>query len=147
MPQLDIYMYFSQVFWLLVIFTTFYILVLNNILPIISRVLKLRRKRTSSEGSSILSEEHKAVMTTISYVLETSLKDSTTFISNVRTSSLSWLEVSLEEANEKTLLGLNKNYLRNIGELKGQSLIITDLIKKRDDNLFINSFINSTVNR
>jgi hypothetical protein len=140
-------MYFSQVFWLLVIFTTFYILVLNNILPIISRVLKLRRKRTSSEGSSILSEEHKAVMTTISYVLETSLKDSTTFISNVRTSSLSWLEVSLEEANEKTLLGLNKNYLRNIGELKGQSLIITDLIKKRDDNLFINSFINSTVNR
>ena len=108
-------MYFSQVFWLLVLFTTFYILVLNNILPIISRVLKLRRKRTSSEGSSILSEEHNAVMTTISYVLETSLKDSTTFISNVRTSSLSWLEVSLEEANEKTLLGLNKKFLRNIG--------------------------------
>ena len=138
MPQLDIYMYFSQVFWLLVLFTTFYILVLNNILPIISRVLKLRRKRTSSEGSSILSEEHNAVMTTISYVLETSLKDSTTFISNVRTSSLSWLEVSLEEANEKTLLGLNKKFLRNIGELKGQSLIITDLIKKRDSNSFIN---------
>merc|ERR1711957_439510 len=134
---LDIYMYFSQVFWLLVLFTTFYILVLNNILPIISRVLKLRRKRTSSEGSSILSEERNAVMTTISYVLETSLKDSTTFISNVRTSSLSWLEVSLEEANEKTLIGLNKNYLINIGELKGQSLIITDLIKKRDSDSFI----------
>ena len=137
MPQLDIYMYFSQISWLLVLFTTFYILVLKNILPIISRVLKLRRKRTSSEGSSILSEEYKAVMTTISYVLETSLKDSTTFISNVRTSSLSWLEVSLEEANEKTLLGLNKKFLRNIGELKGQSLIITDLIKKRDSDSFI----------
>ena len=131
MPQLDTYMYLSQVFWLLVLFTTFYILVLNNILPSISRVLKLRRKRISSEGSSVLSEEHNAVMTTTSDVLETSLKDSTTFLSNVRTSSSTWLEVSLEEANEKTLLDLNKTYLTNIGELKGQSLLITDIIKQK----------------
>jgi F0F1-type ATP synthase membrane subunit b/b' len=131
MPQLDTYMYLSQVFWLLVLFTTFYILVLNNILPNISRVLKLRRKRISSEGSSVLSEEHNAVMTTTSDVLETSLKDSTTFLSNVRTSSSTWLEVSLEEANEKTLLDLNKTYLTNIGELKGQSLLITDIIKQK----------------
>ena len=131
MPQLDTYMYLSQVFWLLVLFTTFYILVLNNILPNISRVLKLRRKRISSEGSSVLSEEHNAVMTTTSDVLETSLKDSTTFSSNVRTSSSTWLEVSLEEANEKTLLDLNKTYLKNIGELKGQSLLITDIIKQK----------------
>jgi hypothetical protein len=131
MPQLDTYMYLSQVFWLLVLFTTFYILVLNNILPSISRVLKLRRKRISSEGSSVLSEEHNTVMTTTSDVLETSLKDSTTFLSNVRTSSSTWLEVSLEEANEKTLLDLNKTYLKNIGELKGQSLLITDIIKQK----------------
>jgi len=131
MPQLDTYMYLSQVFWLLVLFTTFYILVLNNILPSISRVLKLRRKRISSEGSSVLSEEHNTVMTTTSDVLETSLKDSTTFLSNVRTSSSTWLEVSLEEANEKTLLDLNKTYLTNIGELKGQSLLITDIIKQK----------------
>ena len=131
MPQLDTYMYLSLVFWLLVLFTTFYILVLNNILPSISRVLKLRRKRISSEGSSVLSEEHNTVMTTTSDVLETSLKDSTTFLSNVRTSSSTWLEVSLEEANEKTLLDLNKTYLTNIGELKGQSLLITDIIKQK----------------
>ena len=131
MPQLDTYMYLSQVFWLLVLFTTFYILVLNNILPNISRVLKLRRKRISSEGSSVLSEEHNTVMTTTSDVLETSLKDSTTFLSNVRTSSSTWLEVSVEEANEKTLLDLNKTYLTNIGELKGQSLLITDIIKQK----------------
>lgn len=131
MPQLDTYMYFSQVFWLLVLFTVFYILVLNNILPNISRVLKLRRKRISSEGSSVLSEEHNAVMETTSGVLETSLSDSTAFLSNVRTSSSTWLEASLQEANEKTLLDLNKTYLKNIGELKGQSLLITDIIKAK----------------
>jgi F-type H+-transporting ATPase subunit b len=129
MPQLDTYMYFSQVFWLLVLFTIFYILVLNNVLPKISRVLKLRRKRISSEGSSVLSEEHQAVMVTTSDVLETSLTDSKLFLSNVRESSSVWLESSLKEANEKTLLGLNKTYLKNIGELKGQSLLITDIIK------------------
>ena len=34
---------------------------------------------------------------------------------------------SLTEANEKTLLELNKTYLKNIGELKGQSFLINDI--------------------
>jgi F0F1-type ATP synthase membrane subunit b/b' len=131
MPQLDMYIYFSQVFWLLIIFVFFYILVLRNILPAISRVLKLRRKRISAEDNSILSEEHNTVMTKTSDVLETSLKDSTAFLSSVRMSSSTWLETSLKEANEKTLLTLNKGYLKSIGELKGQSLLITEIIKQK----------------
>lgn len=131
MPQLDTYMYFSQVFWLLVIYSFFYILVLQNILPEVARVLKLRRKRMSSESSNTLSEEHKEVMTTTSGVLETSLKDSTTFLTNVRVSSSEWLEASLKEANEKTLLDLNKGYLKSVGELKGQSLLINNIIKNK----------------
>ena len=70
-------------------------------------------------------------MATTSGVLETSLKDSTTFLSNVRNSSSAWLEASLKEANEKTLLELNKNYLKSVGELKGQSLLINDIIKQK----------------
>ena len=131
MPQLDTYMYFSQVVWLLIIFVFFYILILRNVLPAISRVLKLRRKSISAEGSSVLTEEHNAVMTKTSDVLETSLKDSTAFLSSVRVSSSKWLEDSLKEANEKTLLDLNKGYLKSIGELKGQSLLITEIIKQK----------------
>jgi len=131
MPQLDTYMYFSQVFWLLVIFIAFYILVLNNILPTIARVLKLRQKQISVGDGSVVSEEHNAVMTSTSGVLENSVKDSTTFLSNVRNSSEIWLENSLKEANEKTLLELNKNYLKSVGELKGQSLLINDIIKQK----------------
>jgi len=131
MPQLDTYMYFSQVFWLLVIFIAFYILILNNILPTIARVLKLRQKQISVGDGSVVSEEHNAVMTSTSGVLENSVKDSTTFLSNVRNSSEIWLENSLKEANEKTLLELNKNYLKSVGELKGQSLLINDIIKQK----------------
>jgi F0F1-type ATP synthase membrane subunit b/b' len=130
MPQLDTYMYSSQVFWLLVIFIIFYILVLNNILPNLSRVLKLRRKQISAGEGSIIGDEHKTVMATASGVLETSLKDSTTFLSNVRNSSSTWLEASLKESTEKTLLELNKEYLKSIGELKGQSLLITNIIRQ-----------------
>ena len=131
MPQLDTYMYFSQVFWLLVIFTIFYILILNNILPNISRVLKLRRKQISVGDSSIISEEYKTVMNTTSGVIEVSLKDSTSFLSNTRDSSSIWLKTSLKEANEKTLLELNKTYLKSIGELKGQSFLINNIIKQK----------------
>jgi len=131
MPQLDTYMYFSQVAWLLIIFVFFYILILQNILPAVSRVLKLRRKQISTESSSALTTEHDEVMTKTSDVLETSLKDSTVFLSNVRVSSSQWLEKSLKEANEKTLLELNKSYLKSIGELKGQSLLLTEIIKQK----------------
>jgi len=131
MPQLDTYMYFSQVFWLLVIFTIFYILILNNILPNISRVLKLRRKQINAGDSSIIGEEYKTVLNTTSGIIEISLKDSTSFLSNSRNSSTVWLETSLKEANEKTLLELNKNYLKSVGELKGQSLLINNIIKQK----------------
>jgi F0F1-type ATP synthase membrane subunit b/b' len=131
MPQLDTYMYFSQVFWLLVIFSVFYILILNNILPNVARALKLRRKQISAGESSVINEEHNAVMASTSGVLETSLKDSTNFLSNVRNSSSEWLSASLQEANEKTLLELNKSYLKSVGELKGQSLLINDIIKQK----------------
>jgi hypothetical protein len=131
MPQLDTYMYFSQVFWLLVIFTIFYILILNNILPNISRVLKLRRKQISVGDNSVINEEYKTVMNTTSGVIEVSLKDSTSFLSNTRDSSSIWLKTSLKEANEKTLLELNKTYLKSIGGLKGQSFLINNIIKQK----------------
>ena len=131
MPQIDTYTFFSQVFWLVVIFSSFYILVLNNVLPNIARVLKLRRKQITAGEGLVISEEHKAVMDATSGALESSLKDSTTFLSTVRNSSSEWLTASLTEANEKTLLELNKTYLKNIGELKGQSFLISDIIKQK----------------
>jgi len=124
MPQLDTYMYFSQVLWLLVIFIIFYILILNNILPSIARILKLRRKQISAGNDSILTKEYKNVIHVTSGILEISVKDSINFLNNARNSSLNWLNISLKEANEKTLLELNKNYLKSFGSLKGQSIII-----------------------
>lgn len=51
MPQLDSFTYLTQVVWLCVFLFTYYILLLNNALPRISRLLKLRKQLTA--GSTI----------------------------------------------------------------------------------------------
>nr|QXE43968.1 ATP synthase subunit 8 [Gnetum montanum]BDC46346.1 ATPase subunit 8 [Gnetum hainanense] len=44
MPQLDKFTYFTQLFWLCLIFFTFYISLCNDGVPRISRILKLRNQ-------------------------------------------------------------------------------------------------------
>jgi hypothetical protein len=61
MPQLDKLTYFSQFFWLCVLFFTFYILLFNNNNGIlgISRILKLRNQLLSHRGDKIQSKDPK----------------------------------------------------------------------------------------
>lgn len=131
MPQLDSYMYFSQVFWLIIFFVIFYILIVNRILPKIAQSLKLRSKQNEVKSTSSFNEEDKKVIEKTSNILESSLKDSTLFLTNLRSSTNQWLESSLNEANEEKLLEINKAYLKRIADLKGQSLSIKDIINKK----------------
>ena len=45
MPQLDIYVAFSQVFWFTLLFLIFYVLIVRDILPVLARSIKLRKKK------------------------------------------------------------------------------------------------------
>jgi uncharacterized membrane protein YhiD involved in acid resistance len=134
MPQLDTYMYFSQVFWLLIIFITFYILILNNILPKISRVLKLRRKHINIGHGSLLVNEYQGVRSKMSLRLESSLKNTTNLINNARNSSSVWLDTSIQEASQKRLLQLHESYLKSVSELKGQSILINKIINQKSSH-------------
>jgi F0F1-type ATP synthase membrane subunit b/b' len=51
MPQLDKFTYFSQVFWVFLLFVTFYLLLVKNLLPTLAGVLKVRRKRIERLGA------------------------------------------------------------------------------------------------
>lgn len=61
MPQLDKLTYFSQFFWLCLLFFTFYIVLFNNQNGIlgISRILKLRNQLLSHRGDKIRSKDPK----------------------------------------------------------------------------------------
>lgn len=45
MPQFDKITFFNQIFWLILLFSTFYFIILKNFLPKISSVLKARTKK------------------------------------------------------------------------------------------------------
>jgi len=132
MPQLDIYIAFSQVFWFTILFFVFYVLVARDILPAIARSLKLREKKVGTGSvSSSLDDEGVETVSQTAATLESSLKDSRTLLTHISTTSSTWLETSLKDVNTKTLLDLNKSYVKTIGELKGRSFLIEQTIKQK----------------
>jgi len=109
MPQLDLYIAISQVFWFTIFFLGFYVLIVRDILPAIARSLKLREKKVGTGSVSSLDDEGSEIMGQTATTLETSLKD----------------------VNNKTLLDINKTYIKTIGELKGRSFLIEQTIKQK----------------
>jgi len=131
MPQLDLYVAMSQVFWFVIIFIIFYLLITKNILPVLARSIKLRKKKVSNIGITNLDQEGEEVIKQTATTLETSLKDSQVLLNNLSSYSSEWLTKSINDANETTLLNLNINYIKVIGELKGRSYLIEEVIKQK----------------
>ena len=131
MPQMDLYIGMSQVFWFTVIFITFYLLIVKNILPVIARSVKLRKKKVGVTSVSSFDDEALKVSAETSKLLEASLKDSQNLLSNISQESSEWLKKCINKSNEETLLTLNRNYIKILGELKGRSYLIEEVIKKK----------------
>jgi F0F1-type ATP synthase membrane subunit b/b' len=131
MPQLDLYIAMSQVFWFTLGFIVFYLLVVRDILPTLARSIKLRKKKVSTASATSLDDESTSIVDQTATTLEVSLNDSRSLLSKVSSESSKWLESSLLEANEKTLLEVNKTYIKTIGELKGRSYLIEEAIKQK----------------
>jgi F0F1-type ATP synthase membrane subunit b/b' len=131
MPQLDLYIAMSQVFWFTFAFLFFYLLIVKNILPTLARAIKLREKKVSNASMSGLDDEANTVMENTSSILEGSLKDSQTLLSSVSSTSSNWLNSTLKDTNEKVLLDANKSYVKVIGELRGRSFLIEEAIRQK----------------
>lgn len=131
MPQLDIYIAMSQVFWFTIFFLIFYVLIVRDILPILARSIKLRKKKVSGTSSTVLDDETRTIINQTANTLELSLNDSKKLLTKVSVESSAWLESSIKNTNEKTLLDVNKVYIKTIGELKGRSFLIEEAIKQK----------------
>jgi|TARA_B110001452_G_C15186014_1_gene411941 hypothetical protein len=132
MPQLDLYIAMSQVFWFTLVFIVFYVFMVRDILPELARSIKLRKKKVGENTSGAsLNDEVIIVTTQTASTLEGSLNDSRTLLSSVSTSTSTWLTTSLKGVNETTLVDLNKSYIKTIGELKGRSYLLEQSIKEK----------------
>lgn len=136
MPQLDQFTYLTQFVWLCIFYMTFYVLLFNDGLPKISRILKLRahlcadRPRGSdqehdtaqatdvdkaAEGAGIRVESQDVVFRTLS--------SSISYLNSSVTGAFSWCTRSVESLNANQLKPMNKSYLRSIGEISLSQLI------------------------
>jgi F0F1-type ATP synthase membrane subunit b/b' len=131
MPQMDLYIGMSQVFWFTVIFIIFYLLIVQNLLPQIAQSIKLRKKKVGGASSASFDDEALSVSETTAKTLEGSLKDSQVLLSSISNESSEWLKTYVNKSNEETLLTLNKNYVKILGELKGRSFLIEEVMKKK----------------
>lgn len=131
MPQLDIYIAMSQVFWFTIFFLIFYVVIVRDILPVLARAIKLRKKKKSGLASSSLDVEALTTIGQTATILESSLKDSRALLIEVSSESCSWLDSSVKKVNNNTLLEVNKVYIKTIGELKGRSFLIEGAIKQK----------------
>lgn len=106
MPQLDIASFFSQIFWLLLVFILFYVVVQKNILPFISRVLKLRHKKlfVSKLIVNTYSQEQEEVNLRYNTFFSVTCNKLETLLHREKLSIDTWLSSSF------TLLDFNKKH-------------------------------------
>jgi len=130
MPQLDLYIAMSQVFWFTLFFVIFYLVIARDILPVIARSIKLRKKKVGVKSESSFDAEAKIIIDQTAITLDRSLNDSRSLLTKINTESLTWLDSSIQKTNESLLLDVNKIYIQRIAELKGRSFLIEEIIKK-----------------
>lgn len=118
MPQLDKVTFLSQFFWLCFFYLGFYVVVLKFVLPKLSRILKLRKKKmtNSQEGITTLYQENEKVREHLNTVISKGLQTSRSlFHQNVQLTT-NWLDKVLTETNKSHYQNINKMYIQSVGE-------------------------------
>ena len=127
MPQLDTVTYLSQLFWVLILFGGFYIIVLSDILPSLSTILKARKKKLDQNGDAIETLASEETTTSSSYeaILMNSLEGSRTLLSETLQSGLSWIGVASKEKNIQDLQAANQAIVSSLGKVEGTKKVFT----------------------
>ena len=129
MPQLDTVTFLSQLFWLVIIFGAFYLIVLTDILPSFSRVLKSRLKKLKSNKDAMysLGDEKGETSSLYDSSLSTGLDGSRANLLDGLNSGSTLMENNAN-STQKTFMGSALNtYSSTAGKMLGQRKIINKL--------------------
>lgn len=127
MPQLDSFTYLTQVIWLFFFVFTYYLLLINNALPTISRLLKLRKQLTA--GSALTELQANGVSSASNFdtqLVEQPLRSgqiawdvckfSRQFLSETVENSTHWYNQQLSKINKKQFQKLHKKSVGFLGQ-------------------------------
>lgn len=124
MPQLDKVTFFSQYFWLLIFFLTFYFFVLKIVLPTVVTIFKLRKKKLEAMSHDIenLKKEESSILSNYDSVLIDSFTSSREIFNSAVVRSNKWIDESARNINKTSLLDVNKKYLNAINDINKEYL-------------------------
>jgi hypothetical protein len=123
MPQLDQFTYLTQFAWLCFFYMTFYILLFNDGLPKISRILKLRAHLSAEQPQPSEPEKMNSVVGTNQDVVFRTLNSSISYLNSSGNGAFQWCAKSVDSLNANQLKPMNKTYLRSIGEISLSQLV------------------------
>nr|YP_001315094.1 ATP synthase F0 subunit 8 [Chlorokybus atmophyticus]ABO15093.1 ATP synthase F0 subunit 8 [Chlorokybus atmophyticus] len=141
MPQLDQVTFLSQFFWLSIFFFGYYIIVVKNFLPKISRILKLRNKKikgipqppleSSQPGTNLIDSNTEIGSTEGSnyeILLANGFKQSRSALTETFQKTSTRVNNIITDINKTQLQKMNLTYLTSIGEITlSQALVKNDL--------------------
>lgn len=140
MPQLDKVTFFSQFFWLSILYVGFYIVIVKQFLPKLARILKFRQKRftLSQKGVERLGEEESKVRETFETLVERGVSTSKTLFLETLQKTNQWVDQSLVETNRKELKPSNGLYLSSLGTVNlSHNLALSLTFPKLSEKLFL----------
>jgi hypothetical protein len=141
MPQLDQFTYFTQFIWLFVCFMSFYILLYNNGLPKVSRILKLRnllvnktqplsiehsQKNNTLQGIFSSDTARQLPKASADLVIKDSLNSCVSFLNHSVKSASEWCTQMVSHLNTNPEFfsdtssqknPLNYGYIKSVGEI------------------------------
>ena len=125
MPQLDTVTFLSQLFWLVIIFGAFYLIVLTDILPSFSRVLKSRLKKLKSNENAMysLGDEKGETSSLYDGSLSTGIDGSRSNLLEGLNSGSTLMKDSSNSAEKNCIGSALKTYSATAGKMLGQRKI------------------------
>ena len=129
MPQLDTFTYLSQLFWVFVLFSGFYVLVLSDILPSFSQILKTRKKKLDQNGDNIenLFKEESEAYSQYEDNVVVSLEESREMLAKKKSKSGLWLDDQVTLLNSSTSTSMNgflNKYLSSVFSRQSQLQLV-----------------------
>ena len=117
MPQFDIITFFTQIFWLTIIFFGFYFVTLQSFIPKIAAVIKARKKKLThgAGGVSSLNEEQASVESSRNVSLESCADTSKVGINRMINNANEWLLMSLLDFNNTKMSSSQSSYVKTFG--------------------------------
>lgn len=139
MPQLDQATFFLQFFWLFLFYIAFYLLILKNFIPLLSRILKYRKKKISfsQQGVFDVKAQRKQISNTLDHIVERAGNGSQSlFQTNLRAIHF-WLNTVFLESNKTEWKEIHPYYLSYLGEKSLSRNLAVDLaFEKLDETSF-----------